>query len=47
MIDLMYNLPSQTKIKTFNVTKQLVDDITGVKIVPLASNDKRIVKESA
>ena len=47
MLDLMYSLPSQTKIKNFNVTKKMVDEITGGKVVPLLSNDKRIVKESA
>ena len=47
MLDLMYKLPSQTKIKSFNVTKKMVDEITGGKLVPLPSNDNRIVKESA
>ena len=47
MLDLMYSLPSQTKIKNFNVTKKMVDEITGGKVVPLLSNEKRIVKESA
>ncbi len=47
MLDLMYSLPSQSKIKNFKVTKKMVDEITGGKIVPLLSNDKRIVKESA
>ena len=47
MLDLMYKLPSQTKIKSFNVTKTMVNEITGGKVVPLLSNEKRIVKESA
>ena len=47
MLDLMYSLPSQTKIKSFNVTKTMVDEITVGKVVPLLSNDKRVVKESA
>ena len=47
MLDLMYSLPSQTKIKNCNVTKKMVDEITGGKVVPLLSNEKRIVKESA
>ena len=47
MLDLMYNLPSQTKIKSFKVTKTMVDAITGGKVVPLLSNENRIVKESA
>jgi len=47
MLDLMYSLPSQTKIKNFVVTKKMVDEITVGKVVPLLSNEKRIVKESA
>jgi len=47
MLDLMYSLPSQNKIKNFNITKKMVDEITGGQIVPLLSNEKRIVKESA
>ena len=47
MLDLMYSLPSQTKIKNFNVTRKMVDESTGGKVVPLLSNEKRIVKESA
>ncbi len=47
MLDLMYSLPSQTKIKNFNVTKKMVDEVTGGKLVPLLSNEPRIVKESA
>ena len=47
MLDLMYSLPSQTKIKSFKVTKTMVDEITVGKVVPLLSNENRIVKESA
>jgi len=47
MLDLMYSLPSQTKIKNLIVTKKMVDEITLGKVVPLLSNEKRIVKESA
>ena len=47
MLDLMYSLPSQTKIKNFIVTKKMVDEITVGKVVPLLSNEQRIVKESA
>ena len=32
---------SQTKIKSFNVTKKMVDEIKGGKVVPLLSNEKR------
>ena len=47
MLDLMYSLPSQSKIKNFNVTKAMVDEITGGKVVPLLSNKTGVVKESA
>ena len=47
MLDLMYSLPSQTKIKSFNITRAMVDKITGGKVVPLLSNENIIVKESA
>ena len=47
MLDLMYSLPSQNKIKSFNITKTMVDEISGGKVVHLLSNEKRIVKESA
>ncbi len=47
MLDIMYDLPSQSNIKDFKVTKQMVDEITGGKIVPLQSTKNRIVKESA
>ncbi len=47
MLDLMYDLPSQSNIKDFKVTKEMVDEITGGKIVPLQASKNRIVKESA
>ncbi len=47
MLDIMYDLPSQSHIKDFKITKEMVDEITGGKIVPLQANKNRIVKESA
>ncbi len=47
MLDIMYDLPSQANIKDFKVTKEMVDEITGGKIVPLQVTKNRIVKESA
>ncbi len=47
MLDLMYQLPSQEDIENCTVTKEMVETITGGKIVPLPASDKRVAKESA
>ena len=47
MLDLMYKLPSQEDIENCTVTKEMVETITGGKIVPLPPSDERITKESA
>ncbi len=47
MLDIMYDLPSQSNIKDFKITKEMVDEITGGKIVSLQATKNRIVKESA
>ena len=47
MLDLMYQLPSQEDIENCTVTKEMVETITGGKIVPLPPSDKRVTKESA
>ena len=47
MLDLMYKLPSQEDIENCTVTKEMVETITGGKIVPLPPSDKRETKESA
>ena len=47
MLDLMYQLPSQEDIKNCTVTKEMVETITGGKIVPLPPSDERVTKESA
>ncbi len=47
MLDVMYKLPSQEDIKSCTVTKEMVETITGGKIVPLPPSDKREKKESA
>ena len=47
MLELMYKLPSQEEIKQCKVTKEMVDTITGGKIVPLNQSEKRAKKESA
>ncbi len=47
MLDLMYKLPSQEDIENCTVTKEMVETITGGKIVPLPPSDERVTKESA
>ncbi len=47
MLDQMYDLPSQSTITNFTVTKEMVDSLTGGKILPLHSNESRASKESA
>ena len=47
MLDLMYKLPSQSNVEDFLITKQMVDELTGGKIVPLLSNEEIAEKESA
>jgi len=47
MLDLMYKLPSQEDIENCTVTKEMVEAITGGKIVPLPPSDERVTKESA
>ena len=47
MLDLMYQLPSQENIEHCTVTKEMVETITGGKIVPLPPSDERVTKESA
>ena len=47
MLDLMYQLPSQEDIENCTVTKEMVETITGGKIVSLPPSDERVTKESA
>tara|TARA_Y100001968_G_scaffold212345_1_gene195476 strand:+ start:48424 stop:49782 length:1359 start_codon:yes stop_codon:yes gene_type:complete len=47
MLDLMYTLPSKKDVKTCKVTKEMVDELTGAKVVAMPSNEKRQKKESA
>ena len=47
MLDLMYDLPSQKNIKSFKVTRAMVDKHTGRKVLPLPSGEKRSEQESA
>ena len=47
MLDLMYSLPSQSEVKKYTITEQMVDNLFSSKIVKLPSNESRIRKESA
>ena len=41
MLDLMYDLPSQSSVKDFTVTRAMVDEHTGGKVLPLPSTDQQ------
>ncbi|WP_320673766.1 ATP-dependent protease ATP-binding subunit ClpX [Prochlorococcus sp. MIT 1341] len=47
MLDLMYDLPSQQEIKDFVVTKSMVEEHIGGKILPMPEKKNRNQKESA
>ena len=40
MLDLMYDLPSQSSVKNFTVTRAMVDEHTGGKVLPLPGTDQ-------
>ena len=41
MLDLMYDLPSQSSVKDFTVTRAMVDEHTGGKVLPLPGTDRQ------
>jgi ATP-dependent Clp protease ATP-binding subunit ClpX len=41
MLDLMYELPSQSSVKDFTVTRAMVDEHTGGKVLPLPGTDQQ------
>ena len=41
MLDLMYELPSQTTIKDFTVTRAMVEEHTGGKVVALPGAEQQ------
>lgn len=41
MLDLMYDLPSQSSVKDFTVTQAMVDEHTGGKVLPLPGTDQQ------
>ncbi len=41
MLDLMYDLPSQNEVKEFTVTKAMVEQHTGGKVLPLPGSDQQ------
>ena len=40
MLDLMYELPSQTSVKDFTVTRAMVEEHTGGKVLPYRCNTR-------
>ena len=45
MLDLMYELPSSKKVADFTITRAMVDEHTGGKVVSLTGKDRQ--QESA
>ena len=41
MLELMYDLPSQNNVTNFTITRAMVDEHTGGKVLPLPSNEER------
>jgi ATP-dependent Clp protease ATP-binding subunit ClpX len=41
MLDLMYDLPSQSSVKDFTVTRAMVEEHTGGKVLPLPSAEQQ------
>ncbi|MDC0302914.1 ATP-dependent Clp protease ATP-binding subunit ClpX, partial [bacterium] len=39
MLDLMYDLPSQSAVKDFTVTRAMVEEHIGGKVLPLPGTD--------
>ncbi len=47
MLELMYDLPSKKNIKSFTITRAMVDDHTGGKVLELPSNEERSEQKPA
>jgi len=47
MLELMYDLPSKKNIKNYTVTRAMVDEHTGGKVLPLPSNEDRSEQKPA
>ena len=47
MLNLMYDLPSQKNVKSFTITKSMIDAHKNGQIVPLPTNEVIPQKESA
>ena len=41
MLDLMYDLPSQTSVKEFTVTRAMVEEHIGGKVLPLPGTEQQ------
>ena len=47
MLELMYDLPSQKSVTSFTITRAMVDEHTGGKVLPLPSNEERSEQKPA
>ena len=47
MLDLMYNLPSEENVNSFVITKAMVEEHKGGKILSIQKNKKQEEKETA
>ncbi len=47
MLEVMYDLPSKKNVKDFTVTKKMVDNLKGGKVLTMPANDEINQKESA
>ena len=47
MLELMYDLPSKKNIKNFTITRAMVDEHTGGKVLSLPSTDERSEQKPA
>ena len=41
MLDLMYDLPSQKSVKAFTITRAMVEEHTGGKVLPLPGAEQQ------
>jgi ATP-dependent Clp protease ATP-binding subunit ClpX len=47
MLDLMYDLPSRKDVKSFTVTRELVEQRSQAQVLPLAGNLEAVQQASA
>jgi ATP-dependent Clp protease ATP-binding subunit ClpX len=47
MLDVMYDLPSRSDVKTFTITRDLVEQRSRAKVLPLPAGSERDAQASA